>query len=243
MEKHIQRFIEMINASKNIVFFGGAGVSTESGIPDFRSPDGLYNQKELRTTGYEPEYLLSKTCLYHEPKAFYDFYKKKMDCRKYEPNVTHMALAQLEREGKLSAVVTQNIDGLHQKAGSKNVIEIHGTTKRNYCCKCHREYDENAIFDSKDRIPKCVCGGMIRPDITLYGELLPKKEVEEAALAIGSADMLIIGGTSLSVFPAANLVSYFNGESFIIINKGNFNTYRKPDLIIENSLGSVFSHL
>lgn len=162
---------EYIEESNNIVFFGGAGVSTESGIPDFRSKDGLYNQHNIQFEKYNPEYLLSRECLYNNPKVFYEFYRQKMDTRNIEPNITHKVLAKMEEIGKLKAIVTQNIDGLHQKAGSKNVFEIHGTTQRNYCSKCKMEYHSDFLFNTKDAIPKCECGGLIRPDVTLYGEL------------------------------------------------------------------------
>lgn len=192
MNNILQKYIE---ESNNIVFFGGAGVSTESGIPDFRSKDGLYNQHDIKFERYEPEYLLSKECLNNNPKVFYEFYRQKMDTRNAEPNITHKILAKLEQTGKLKAIVTQNIDGLHQKAGSKNVFEIHGTTQRNYCSKCGKEYPSDYLFKTDESIPKCECGGLIRPDITLYGEQLPEKTVNGAVEAISEADCLIVGGT------------------------------------------------
>lgn len=167
MYEQLKKYIE---ESNNIVFFGGAGVSTESGILDFRSKNGLYNQHDIQFDKYEPEYLLSRECLYHNPKVFYEFYRQKMDTRNIEPNITHKVLAKMEEAGKLSAIITQNIDGLHQKAGSKNVFEIHGTTQRNYCSKCGKEYNSDYIFDTNETIPKCECRGLIRPDVTLYGE-------------------------------------------------------------------------
>ena len=182
--QQIKKLKEYIKESKKIVFFGGAGVSTESGIPDFRSKDGLYNQHDVQFDKYEPEYLLSRECLYNNPKVFYEFYRQKMDTRNIEPNITHKVLAKMEQIGKLEAIVTQNIDGLHQKAGSKNVFEIHGTTRRNYCSKCKMEYHPDFIFNTKDAIPKCECRGLIRPDVTLYGENLPTKAVDNSLSAI-----------------------------------------------------------
>ena len=201
-----EKLREYINKSNNIVFFGGAGVSTESGIPDFRSKDGLYNQHDVRFDQYEPEYLLSRNCLYNNPKVFYEFYRQKLDTRNVEPNITHKVLAKMEAVGKLSAIVTQNIDGLHQKAGSENVFEIHGTTQRNYCSKCGKTYPADFLYESstheaktsrfepnlslsKDSIPKCECRGLIRPDVTLYGEGLPKAAVSGALEAIGKAEL------------------------------------------------------
>lgn len=234
-----------IAESNNIVFFGGAGVSTESGVPDFRSKDGLYNQHDIQFDQYEPEYLLSKDCLQETPEIFYEFYRQKLDTRKIQPNITHKVLAKMEKTGKLKAVVTQNIDGLHQKAGSQNVYEIHGTTQRVYCHKCKKEYDPDFLFESKDPVPKCGCGGLIRPDITLYGENLPTIAANNAIHAIEHADCLIIGGTSLQVYPAASFVSYFRGKHIILINqeKIEFPLDFQLDLIILDSLGNVFSEI
>lgn len=234
-----------IEESNNIVFFGGAGVSTESGIPDFRSKDGLYNQHDIQFDKYEPEYLLSRECLYNNPKVFYEFYRQKMDTRNIEPNITHNVLAKMERIGKLKAIVTQNIDGLHQKAGSKNVFEIHGTTQRNYCSKCKKEYPSDYIFTVNESIPKCECRGQIRPDVTLYGEQLPENAVMCAINAIQKADMLIVGGTSLQVYPAANYVSYFSGEHLVVINREKIKVMLNDytDLMIEDSLGNVFREI
>lgn len=234
-----------LKESNNIVFFGGAGVSTESGIPDFRSKNGLYNQHDIQFDEYEPEYLLSRECLYYNPKVFYEFYRQKMDTRTYEPNITHTTLAKLERIGKLSAIVTQNIDGLHQKAGSKNVYEIHGTTKRNYCSKCKMEYHPDFIFNTKEAIPKCECRGLIRPDVVLYGENLPIDAIANATLAVNEADCLIVGGTSLSVSPANLLLSYFKGEHLIIINNEPLDIpiNNKTDLNITDTLGNVFTKI
>lgn len=254
MDKKIEKFIELVKQSNNIVFFGGAGVSTESGIPDFRSKDGLYNQKDINFEQYSPEYLLSKECLYNNPKVFYEFYKQKMDTRNIKPNVTHKVLAQLEKMGKLRAIVTQNIDGLHQKAGSNCVYEIHGTTYRNHCISCGQEYDVNYIFDSRDSIPYCsVCCTdkknafkyMVRPNVTLYGENLPSDQVNGALNAIYNADMLIVAGTSLQVYPAADYISYFQGNHLVVINKEELNLCLNPDtdIVIKDSLGKVFSEL
>lgn len=242
MYEKLRKYLE---ESNNIVFFGGAGVSTESGIPDFRSKDGLYNQHDIEFEKYRPEYLLSQECLRDNPKVFFEFYRQKMDTRNIEPNITHNVLAKMETNGKLKAIVTQNIDGLHQKAGSHTVFEIHGTTKRNYCSKCGREYPADYIFESDDAIPMCICGGMIRPDVTLYGEDLPIDAVNGAVDAIHNADCLIIGGTSLQVYPAANYISYFRGEHLIVINR---ETLYVPinlecDLVITDSLGNVFSEV
>lgn len=236
---------EYIEESNNIVFFGGAGVSTESGIPDFRSKDGLYNQHDIQFDKYEPEYLLSRECLYHNPKVFYEFYRQKMDTRNIEPNITHNVLAKMERIGKLKAIVTQNIDGLHQKAGSKNVFEIHGTTQRNYCSKCKKEYSSDYIFTTNEIIPKCECRGQIRPDVTLYGENLPENAVIGAINAIQKADMLIVGGTSLKVYPTANYISYFSGEHLVVINREKIIIMlnEDTDLTIIDSLGNVFREI
>lgn len=236
---------EYIEESNNIVFFGGAGVSTESGIPDFRSKDGLYNQHDIQFNKYEPEYLLSRECLYNNPKVFYEFYRQKMDTRNIKPNITHDVLAKMDRIGKLKAIVTQNIDGLHQKAGSKNVFEIHGTIQRNYCSKCKKEYPSDYIFTVNESIPKCECRGQIRPDVTLYGEQLPENAVMCAINAIQKADMLIVGGTSLQVYPAANYVSYFSGEHLVVINREKIKVMfnDETDLMIVDSLGNIFREI
>jgi NAD-dependent deacetylase len=240
----IERLKELIDSSDNIVFFGGAGVSTESGIPDFRSKDGLYNQHDVRFDMYQPEYLLSHSCLVYEPKVYYEFHRQKMDTRNIEPNNAHKYLAALEKTGKLKAVVTQNIDGLHQKAGSKIVYEIHGSALRNYCMKCGKEYPADYIFESKEPIPKCDCGGVIRPDITLYEEGLPEDQVQGAIDAIARADMLIIGGTSLSVYPAASFVNYFRGKSLVVINESDISVREAQNtLIIRQRIGKVFTDL
>lgn len=242
---NIERFISYINESNKIVFFGGAGVSTESGIPDFRSKDGLYNQPDVRFEKYSPEYLLSRDCLYNTPKVFYEFYRQKMDTRNIEPNVTHKALAFLESIGKVSAVVTQNIDGLHQKAGSKNVFEIHGTTNHNYCEFCLKSFADDYIFESDEDVPKCTCGRQVRPAVTLYGEQLPILQVNNAIKAIEEADMLIIGGTSLSVYPACEFVDYFRGKHKVVINKEKLDIRisEENDIVFTDGLGSVFNEV
>lgn len=243
--KDLKRLTKYIEESKNIVFFGGAGVSTESGIPDFRSKNGLYNQHDVNFEKYQPEYLLSKDCFQDEPKVFYEFYSQKMDVRNYEPNITHKVLAKMEEIGKLEAIVTQNIDGLHQKAGSKKVYEIHGTTQRNYCNKCKVEYHPDFLFNTKEIIPKCECRGLIRPDVVLYGENLPEKAVKDALSVIENADCLIVGGTSLQVYPAAAFLTHFTGEHLIIINNEKINVPLNPDtdMMIVDSLGTVFAEI
>lgn len=244
-QNKIETLLKYIDESNSIVFFGGAGVSTESGVPDFRSKDELYNQHDIRFEQYEPEYLLSKDCLGENPKVFYEFYRQKMDTRNIEPNITHSVLAKLEEIGKLSAIVTQNIDGLHQKAGSKNVYEIHGTTQRNYCYKCKMEYHPDYLFNTTQPIPKCECGGLIRPDVTLYGENLPDNSVKMALKSIENADCLIVGGTSLQVFPAAGFITHFAGEHLIVINKEplDLSLNDESDLMIVDSIGTVFSKI
>lgn len=242
--EEIQKLKELIDSSENIVFFGGAGVSTESGIPDFRSKDGLYNQHDVRFDKYQPEYLLSHSCLVYEPKVYYEFHRQKMDTRNIEPNNAHKYLAALEKTGKLKAVVTQNIDGLHQKAGSEVAYEIHGSALRNYCMNCGKEYPEDYIFESQEPIPKCSCGGIIRPDITLYEEGLPEDQVDGAIKALSSADMLIIGGTSLSVYPAASFINYFRGKNLVVINESDIAVRGAENtLIIREKIGKVFTEL
>jgi len=245
MDPKTQTLQDWIDSSQRIVFFGGAGVSTESGVPDFRSKDGLYNQHDVRFDAYSPEYLLSHDCLVDEPEVFFEFYRQKLDARDVEPNTAHRYLAELEKRGKLKAVVTQNIDGLHQKAGSRTVYEIHGTTRRNYCMRCGKAYPADAIFTSPDPVPRCECGGVIRCDVTLYGESLPEREVDGALAAIASADLLIIGGTSLTVYPAASFVRFFRGKHRVIINKEHlpFALDPKNDLEINRPIGQVFSML
>ena len=244
MEEDVKKLKALIDESNYIVFFGGAGVSTESGIPDFRSKDGLYNQHDIRFDKYQPEYLLSHNCLVYEPKVYYEFHRQKMDTRNIEPNNAHKYLAALEDAGKLKAIVTQNIDGLHQKAGSRTVYEIHGSALRNYCMKCGKEYPEDYIFESKEPIPLCTCGGIIRPDITLYEEGLPEDQVSGAIEALSKADMLIIGGTSLSVYPAASFINYFRGKNLVVINEGEIAVRGAENtLIIKEKIGKVFTKL
>lgn len=229
----------IINDSNKIVFFGGAGVSTESGIPDFRSVDGLYNQKYK----YPPETILSHTFFCNHTNDFYDFYKDKMLCLDALPNDAHKKLVELEKKNKLLAVVTQNIDGLHQKAGSKNVFELHGSVHRNYCTKCNKFFDAKYVLNSTG-IPKCdACGGIIKPDVVLYEEMLCDKTVNGAIKAIKDADCLIVAGTSLSVYPAANFINYFNGKYFVLINKTPTPYDKKADLVIYDAVGKVFSKI
>jgi len=240
----VERLKELIDASDNIVFFGGAGVSTESGIPDFRSKDGLYNQHDVRFDMYQPEYLLSHSCLVYEPKVYYEFHRQKMDTRNIEPNNAHKYLAKLEEMGKLKAIVTQNIDGLHQKAGSKVVYEIHGSALRNYCMSCGKEFPSDYIFESEEPIPRCSCGGVVRPDITLYEEGLPEDQVSGAIDSIARADMLIIGGTSLTVYPAASFVNYFRGKNLVIINRDKIDVRQAENtLVINRKIGELFAEL
>lgn len=242
---YIERLQQFIDESDKIVFFGGAGVSTESGVPDFRSKDGLYNQHDIRFEQYSPEYLLSHECLVEHPEVFFEFYRQKMDARQVKPNITHRKLAELEEKGKLLAVVTQNIDGLHQKAGSKTVFELHGTTFRNYCARCRKEYAPDHIFESDAAIPRCTCGGIIRPDVTLYSETLPEEAQNGAVNAIAEADMLIIGGTSLRVYPAAGFIRYFRGKHIVVINRETLDVRLNPqeDIFLRDSLGAVFGQI
>lgn len=239
----IETLQKWISECHRIVFFGGAGVSTESGIPDFRSKDGLYNQHDVQFDAFTPEYLLSHSCLRDHPDVFYEFYRQKMDCREIEPNITHRKLAELEKAGKLSAVVTQNIDGLHQKAGSQKVYELHGTTLKNYCPKCGTTYPADHIFQSSQPVPKCGCGGTIRPDVVLYEEGLDDTTVSGAVHAISEADMIIIGGTSLAVYPAAGLLQYFHGNHMVLINKSATPMDARADLVLQTGLGEVFSQI
>lgn len=229
---------EIIDESKNIVFFGGAGVSTESGIPDFRSVDGLYNQKY----DYPPEEILSHTFFLNKTDEFYRFYRDKMLALDAKPNAAHIKLSQLEKAGKLSAVVTQNIDGLHQLAGSKNVFELHGSVHRNYCTKCHKSFSAQFIKDSVD-VPKCECGGIIKPDVVLYEEGLDDLTVNGAIDAIRQADCLIVAGTSLNVYPAAGFIRYFNGKHFVLINKSATSADKYADLVIHDSVGKILSQI
>lgn len=240
----INLLLSYMEDSEHIVFFGGAGVSTESGVPDFRSKDGLYNQHDVQFDQYRPEYLLSHSCLMTESKVYFEYHRQKMDTRNIEPNPAHKYLARLEDMGRLDAVVTQNIDGLHQKAGSKKVYEIHGSALRNYCLGCGKVYPTDYIFESEEAIPHCECGGMIRPDITLYEEGLPEDAVAGAIRAISAADMLIIGGTSLTVYPASSYINYFRGKYLVIINRDPLSISTNANiLVIQDKIGEVFSAL
>ena len=239
MDEKIIKLIDMINRSKSIVFFGGAGVSTESGIPDFRSKDGIYNMKY----NYPPEKILSHSFFVTNTEDFFKFYKEKMNSLKYNPNTTHYTLVKLEKLGKLKAIITQNIDGLHQKAGSKVVYELHGSVMRNYCLNCGKEYNAEYVFNSKSIIPKCSCGGVIKPDVVLYEEPLDNEVYENALKAISNCDMLIIGGTSLAVYPASYLINYFKGKYIVLINKDSTTFDKKADLVINDSLGNVFKKI
>lgn len=238
MKDSIQTLKNWIEESSNIVFFGGAGVSTESGIPDFRSVDGLYNQKYK----YPPETIISHSFFEKYPEEFYRFYRDKLIIKGAKPNAAHLRLASLEAEGKLKAVITQNIDGLHQMAGSRNVLELHGSTLRNYCLKCGRKYGTE-IFDEVPGVPKCSCGGTIRPDVVLYEEGLDQDILSSAVHYIRNADMLIIGGTSLVVYPAAGLVNYYKGKKLVLINKSATAMDSAADLLISDSIGEVFSQV
>ena len=229
---------EIINESKSVVFFGGAGVSTESGIPDFRSKDGLYNQKYK----YPPEEILSHTFFMNNTDEFYKFYKDKMNSLKYKPNITHIKLAELEQIGKIKAIVTQNIDGLHQKAGSKKVLELHGSVHRNYCMKCGKFYDAEYVFNSESN-PKCSCGGIIKPDVVLYEENLNEDILDEAIMQISNCDTLIVGGTSLTVYPASGLIRFYKGNKLILINKDKTPYDKLANFVINDSLGNAFKNL
>lgn len=228
----------IIDESNNIVFFGGAGVSTESGIPDFRSVDGLYNQKYK----YPPETILSHSFFMTRPGDFFDFYRDKMICLDAKPNRAHKALAALEKSGKLRAVITQNIDGLHQAAGSKRVYELHGSVHRNYCVRCRKFYGIEAVTESEG-IPKCTCGGIIKPDVVLYEEGLDDSTVENSVKAIAEADVLIVGGTSLNVYPAAGFLNYFRGSTIVLLNKSETSFDKNADLVIRDPIGQVLGEV
>ena len=234
MEEKIRKLQEILKESERIVFFGGAGVSTESGIPDFRSVDGLYHMKY----DYPPETIISHSFFMRKPEEFYRFYKDKMLLEGAKPNAAHLALAKLERMGKLTAVVTQNIDGLHQAAGSKVVYELHGSVLRNYCMRCGKAYDMEYVKHSES-VPKCSCGGTIKPDVVLYEEGLDQDVIRGAVSAISKADPLIIGGTSLVVYPAAGLIDYFSGKHLVVINRDATPRDNMADLLIQDSIGKV----
>jgi len=233
-----QNFKQVINESNNIVFFGGAGVSTESGIPDFRSVDGLYNQKYK----YPPEIILSHTFFMNNTKEFFEFYREKMIFENVVPNNAHFALAKLEQQGKLKAVITQNIDGLHQKAGSKNVLELHGSIHRNYCTKCGKFFGLEFTQNTKD-IPLCTCGGVVKPDVVLYEEALDEDVIKKSVEYIKNAEILIIGGTSLNVYPAAGLIDYYRGNKLILINKSETGADNKADIVIHEPIGKVMEFI
>lgn len=225
---------QWLSESENIVFFGGAGVSTESKIPDFRSTDGLYNQQYA----YPPETILSHTFYMRRPEEFYRFYRNKMLFPDAEPNRAHKALAKLEQEGRLRAVITQNIDGLHQKAGSREVLELHGSVRRNYCTKCGKFYGLEAVLESEG-VPRCTCGGVIKPDVVLYEEGLDQHTLQKAVYYISNADVLIIGGTSLTVYPAAGLIDYYGGKKLVLINKSVTPMDSRADLVISGPIGEI----
>ena len=237
-KEKIELLNKYINESNNIVFFGGAGVSTESGIKDFRSVDGLYNEKY----DYPPEEILSHHFFINNTKEFYKFYKDKLNCLNALPNICHKYLAKLEKKGKLKAVITQNIDGLHEKAGNKNIENLHGTIYENYCMKCNKFYDAEYVFKSKD-IPKCNCNGIIKPNVVLYEEPLNEKTINNTIKYISNADLLIVAGTSLTVYPASSFIRFFQGKHLVIINKTITPMDNIADLIINDSLGNVFNKL
>ena len=235
----VEKLKEIVHNSNNIVFFGGAGVSTESGIPDFRSVDGLYNQKY----DYPPETILSHTFYRQKPEEFFRFYQDKMLCLTAKPNAAHLKLAKWEAEGKLKAVITQNIDGLHQAAGSKRVLELHGSVLRNYCERCGKFFDAEYMLHAQG-VPKCdACGGPIKPDVVLYEEGLDNKTITDAISYISNADVLIIGGTSLVVYPAAGLIDYYKGNKLILVNKTPTARDSVADLVVQGSIGEIFSQL
>ena len=233
--KTLQTWVE---ESERIVFFGGAGVSTESGIPDFRGVDGLYRQKYA----YPPETILSDTFFYQHTEEFFRFYREKMLVTDVRPNAAHEKLAQWEREGKLLAVVTQNIDGLHQKAGSKNVFELHGTIYKNHCARCKKAYDA-AYVQACEGVPRCECGVVVKPDVVLYGEALDSAVIEGSLRAIAAADLLIVGGTSLTVYPAAGLIDAYTGHRLVLVNKTATARDARADLVLREPIGALFSRL
>jgi len=237
MEK-LELLRQWIDESDNIVFFGGAGVSTESGIPDFRSVDGLYHLKYK----YPPETILGHSFFVRRPEEFYEFYRDKLLAPEARPNPAHLKLAQWEAEGKLKAVITQNIDGLHQMAGSREVLELHGSVHRCYCSKCHKVYDE-AYVNGGEGVPRCDCGGVVRPDVVLYEEPLDESIMSKAIRYIRNADVLIVGGTSLNVYPAAGLLYYYRGQKLVLINRSSTPANAQANLVIHGKIGEVFSQL
>ena len=238
MEDSVKKLKEIVDNSDNIVFFGGAGVSTESNIPDFRSTDGLYNQ----TYKYPPETILSHSFYVRNTEEFYRFYKDKMLYLDAKPNKAHLKLAEWEKNGKLKAVITQNIDGLHQAAGSKKVYELHGSVLRNYCTKCGKIFSAQYILES-DGVPKCECGGIIKPDVVLYEEGLDNEVMRNAISAIANADVLIIGGTSLAVYPAAGLIAYYRGNKLVLVNKSTTPMDGRANLLVSGSIGEIFDQI
>lgn len=238
MEDKIKILQRWIDESASTVFFGGAGVSTESGIPDFRSTDGLYNLKYK----YPPEQIISHEFFYGKTEEFYDFYRDKLLTPDAKPNMAHIRLAELEKAGKLDAVITQNIDGLHQMAGSRNVFELHGAVSRNYCLKCAKKYGPEFIMENKP-VPRCDCGGLVKPDVVLYNEGLDDAVVDGAVKALSSAELLIVGGTSLVVYPAAGLLRYFKGSHIVLINKSSTSFDKNCDLVFNESIGEVFRQI
>ena len=238
MVMKLEKLQEIIDKANNIVFFGGAGVSTESGIPDFRSKDGLYHMKYK----YPPEEILSHSFFMDNPEEFYKFYKDKMNSLNVKPNISHEFLAKLEKAGKLRAIITQNIDGLHTKAGSKNVLELHGTIYKNHCIKCNKEYSAEYVFNSEG-VPYCECGGIIKPDVVLYEEALNDFTVMQVINYIKQADVLIVAGTSLTVYPASGLIRYFRGKHLVIINRDTTDYDNMAELVIHEKLGDVFKKL
>lgn len=234
----IKELKKMIDECSNIVAFTGAGVSTDSGLKDFRSKDGLYK----KPCPYPAEYMLSNNCFYTHPEDFFEYYKENFNCLDAKPNITHKYLKQLEAIGKLKAIITQNIDGLHSKAGNKNVYEIHGTIYKNYCLKCNKEYDAKYVFNAKG-VPKCKCGGTIKPDVVLYGEMLPDDAYMGGLQAVNNADMLIVCGSSLTVYPASGMIDSFKGKYLVIINNNETSYDNKANLVINDKLSNVFSKL
>ena len=236
--ENLEKLKTWVQESKRIVFFGGAGVSTKSGIPDFRSVDGLYNQK----FDYPPETTISHSFFMKNPEYFFRFYREKMLPLGFSPNITHKKLAQWEEAGKLTAVITQNIDGLHQKAGSHRVLELHGSVLRNYCMKCHKSYSAEYVKNSQG-ICRCDCGGIVKPDVVLYEESLDSQVLEKSIYAITQCDLLIVGGTSLTVYPAAGLLRYYPGHRLVLINRDETPYDNQVDLVLHESLGKVFDQL
>lgn len=234
----IKELVTLIKTSKKTVFFGGVGVSTESGLKDFRSKDGLYHEKY----SYPPEEMLSHHFFLENTKEFYKFYRDKLNSLNYKPNITHIILAKLEEKGLLSSIITQNIDGFHQMAGSKNVLELHGSVWRNYCMKCHKSYEAETVFSSTD-VPKCNCGGIIKPEVVLYEESLNQETLQQAIKEISTADLLIIGGTSLNVYPAAGLIQYFRGKNIVLINKEKTPYDKMCNLVFYDNIGKIMKKI